>query len=90
MKAGDQVEIYSGPNVVDSSGEPFWFPGVITSGPATLNNGQRGYTTLGIGPAAYPFDQTCHLANDLRLATVQRDDLAARYAAFKHWAYPRG
>ncbi len=58
FEKGAQVEVYSGPHVRDSAtGEPFWYPAVVSSGPIPLNTGGVGYHILGVGPAAYPFDQ---------------------------------
>jgi len=91
FQPGDQVTVYSGPNVVDSAtGQPFWFPAVITHGPVIGNKGTETYCTLGMGPAAYPFDQTYHLADDLRPASEPNPDLDRRYQAFRAWAYPNG
>lgn len=86
---GDQVEVFSGHRVVDSeTGEPFWFPAIVTAGPFPTSAARDGYYTLGVGPAEYPFDQHCHLAQDMRVATVHRDDLNDRYRAFRAWSAP--
>lgn len=84
---GTQVEVYSGPNVHDSeTGQPFWYPAVVSSDPIPLNTGQQGYYVLGVGPAAYPFDQYAKSDSDLRPATSPRADLDERYQAFLRWS----
>ncbi|GAS94864.1 hypothetical protein MMAG44476_21987 [Mycolicibacterium mageritense DSM 44476 = CIP 104973] len=83
---GTQVEVYSGPNVRDETGNPFWYPAVVSSGPIPLNAGQQGYYVLGVGPAAYPFDQYAKNESDLRPASAARADLDERYRAFCRWA----
>ncbi|MBB3752589.1 hypothetical protein FHT44_005101 [Mycolicibacterium sp. BK634] len=88
---GDQVTIYSGPNVVSSeTGKPFRYPAVITSGPFPINTGGMGYHVLGVGKPAYPFDQHCVSDRDLEPASAPRDDLTARYEAFVARYYPNG
>jgi len=92
---GDIVSVRTAPNVMDRNGQRFRALAVITSGPVTLNMGKQGYTTLGAGEAAYPFDQTCHHADDMLTLgdtdglTVYGDaiKLAERYRAFRAWAY---
>lgn len=93
---GDIVSVRTASNVVDRNGEQFRYLAVITSGPVTLNTGKQGYTTLGQGAAAYPFDQTWHHADDM-LPLGEQDGLTvygdaaalpARYQAFVAWAYP--
>lgn len=94
---GDIVSVRSASNVVDSFGRRFRHLAVVTSGPFALNyDAGAGYTTLGPGEPAYPFDQTHHRAADLLPLgeddglTVygDADALPARYAAFRAWAYP--
>lgn len=84
---GTQVEVYSGPNVLDSeTGEPFWYPAVVSSEAFPLNTGQKGYYVLGVGPAAYPFDQHPKGESELRPAPNPRPDLDERYRAFLRWS----
>lgn len=84
---GTQVEVYSGSNVVArDTGQPFWYPAVVSSGPIPLNNGGTGYYVLGVGPASYPFDQHAKMESDLRLTSTPRADLDERYRAFCDWA----
>lgn len=89
FQPGDQVSVNSGPNVVDSTtGQSFRFPAVVTHGPVAGNNGRDLYCTLGVGPAAYPFDQTYHFADDLLPASDPHPELDRRYQAFRAWAHP--
>lgn len=88
FEEGQQVEVYSGDHVLsDETGEPFWYPAIVTAGPfPTRPGGEDGYYVLGVGPAEYPFDQYSKLGKWMRRASEPRVDLACRYVAFMQWS----